>query len=302
MTPQPHDFSLPPSLHPDTRTKLVQWLTRMNRQLTEAIAGFSLQVEIRLEDCITAWPLNSLQDWSERATAYHVKLGELAAESIIAVPNPLAQVLIGSMLGEQLQEWPEERDLTPGEESVGEFIISCIVSNLIDAWVLDGSVDLKMGEREANLKRCRTFKFREPFVVCRSTITTSLGAGQWCWMMPHEFLVEMFGLVKPAAPADTAVTRQQLEVLAREMKTQMTVRLGTVQLSPPQLAALRVGDLVVLNQKTTEPLRAMVSGKPKYLGWPGRVGSRQAFEITVETQNRDRPAESARDVAAMAGQ
>lgn len=302
MTPQPHDFSLPPSLHPDTRAKLVQWLTRMNRQLTETIAGFSLQVEIRLEDCVTAWPLNSLQDWSEKAIAYHVKLGELDAESIVALPNPLAQVLIGSMLGEQLQEWPEERELTPGEESVGEFIISCIVSNLVDAWVLDGAVDLKLGQREPNLKRCKAFKFREPFIVCRSTITTSLGSAQWCWMLPHEFLIEMFGLVKSPAKSDAATTRQQLELLARDMTTQMTIRLGAAQLSPPQLAQLRVGDLVVLNQKTTEPLKAMISGKPKYLGWPGRVGNRQAFEITIETANRDRPAETARDVAATPGQ
>lgn len=300
MTPQPHDFSLPPSLHPGTRAKLVQWLTRMNRQLAETIAGYSIDVEIRLEDCVTGWPLVSLQEWSEKAIAYHVKMGELQTESIIALPNPLAQVLIGAMLGEQIAEWPEERSLTPGEESVGEFIISSIISNLVDAWVLDGSVPLQIGEREPNLKRCKVFKFREPFIVCRSTITTSLGSGQWCWMLPHEFLVELFGVAKPQENLDATATRRQLESLARDMSTQMTVRLGAAQLSPPQLAALRVGDLVVLNQKTTEPLRAVVSGKTKCLGWPGRVGDRQAFEITVEMPNRERPAETARTVAATA--
>src|SRR5208337_4009872 len=86
--------------------------------------------------------------------------------------------------------------------------------------------------------------------------------------------------------------RQQLESLARDMSTQLTVRLGGVQLTAPQLAELRVGDLVVLNQKTTEPLRAMISGQTRFFGWPGRVGNRQAFEVAIEGPRRERTAET----------
>jgi flagellar motor switch protein FliM len=300
MTIQPHDFSRPPSLHPETRAKLAQWLTRANTQLAEVIAGFSLQVEIQLEDCSTAWPFSTFQEWSEKALAYNVKLPDVSATSIIAIPNPLAQVLIGTLLGEQPTEWPEERDLTAGEESVGEFIVSRIVSNMIDAWPGDERIDVQVDAREPNLRRTKTFKFKEPLIVCRSTMTTPIGSAQWCWMLPHEFLTKLFGAVRASAPESTVSARQQLESLAREMTTQVTIRLGGVQLSPPQLAELRVGDLVVLNQKTGDPLRAMVSGKPRYLGWPGRVGSRQAFEIASEGPRRDRSAESAKDPAAVA--
>ena len=295
MTIQLHDFSRPPSLHPETRANLVQWLTRSNSLLSEVIAGYAFQVEISFDDCSTAWPLKSLQEWSEKVVAFRVKLANLTSLSVIAVPNQLAQVLIASMMGEQPTEWPEERELTASERSVGEHFISNIVGSLVESWLSDEPLELKTHEVEPNLRRTRIFKVKEPFVVCKSTITTAIGAAQWCWIIPHEFLTELFGSIsgKEAEPGITA--RQQLEALALDMTTQVTIRLGGVQLSAPQVAELRVGDLVVLNQKTTEPLRAMVSGRPRFLGWPGRVGNRQAFEIATDGTRRERTTEVAKE-------
>ena len=299
MTIQPHDFTKPPSLHPETRSKLTQWVSRANGQLAEVISGFGLKVEVQLTECATAWPFNTCQQWSEKALVYRGLLGNVSATSLFCIPNPLAQVLIGSMLGEQPADWPLERDLTPGEESVGEFILGKILGNLIDTWTEDDALPLKLTEREPNIRRTKIFKFREPFIVCRSTITTPLGSGEWCWMLPHEFLVELFGSVQSPVAQTAASSREQLELLARDMSTALIVQLGSVQLSPPQLANLRVGDLVVLNQRTTEPLKAMVTGKPKFLGWPGRVGNRQAFEIMTDGGRRERPAETASNAASV---
>ncbi len=300
MTIQPHDFSRPPSLHPETRANLVQWLTRSNSQLAEVIAGLGLQVEIHLDDCITAWPLDCLQAWSEKVTAFRVKLANVSSLSAIALPSPLAQVLVGALLGEQPAEWPEERELTPAEQSIGEFFISTIVNSLVESWAGDAPIGLQPDEAEPNLRRTKIFKFKAPFIVCSSTIKTSIGSGQWSWILPHEFLIELFGPVRTPEPTTIVSAREQLEALARDMTTQISVRLGTVQLTAPQLAELRVGDLVVLNQKTSEPLRAMVSGRPRYLGWPGRVGSRQAFELASEGPRRDRSAENATEALATA--
>lgn len=282
MTVQPHDFSRPPSLHPETRAKLVLWLNRTNARLGETIAGFAPQVEVELDECSTSWPINALQDWSDKAVTYRLKLADLPALSVIALPNPLAQILVGALLGEEATEWPVERDLTAGEQSVGEFLITSIANCMNEAWTGDDVIQMQIVEREQSLKRTRIFKFKEPFVVCRSTIRTPFGSAHWTWMLPHEYLTHLFGAVRPPEPAAAETTRQQLESLARDMSTEVVVRLGGVQLSAPQLASLRVGDLVVLNQKTTEPLRAMVSGKPRFLGWPGRVGNRQAFELSSE--------------------
>ena len=57
-----------------------------------------------------------------------------------------------------------------------------------EAWEGDEPNNLGVAEREPNLRRTRIFRFSEPFIVCRaSTITTSIGSGQWTWILPHEF-------------------------------------------------------------------------------------------------------------------
>lgn len=292
MTIQTHDFARAPSLHPETRAKLVQWFTRANSQLAEVISAFGLEVSIRFEECTTAWPIDALLEWSDKTMAFRVKLGNAPGISVMALPSPLAQTLIGTLLGDQPKELPADRDLTPAEQSVGEFLVSKIVDSLNSTWTGDVPLDLRVNEREPNLRRTRCFRFREAFIICRATMTTAFGATSWCWLIAPELLTSLFG-AKGAVQSDPGVsTRVQLESMAREMTTQVTVRLGGVQLSPPQLAELQVGDLIVLGQKTTEPLRAMVSGKPRFLGWPGRVGGRQAFEIASEGTRLDRPAES----------
>lgn len=287
MTIQAHDFSRPPSLHPDTRAKLVRWVTRANMQLAETISGFGLPTTIDFDDCLTTWPIDSLQQWSDTTLAFRVMMADSSALSIIGLPNQLAQVLIGTLLGEQLAEWPVDRELTPGEESVGEFVIARIADSLNNAWPADSSLEVKVREREQNLRRSRAFKFQEPLVICRSIVKTPLGTAPWCWMLAQGFVTHLFSTSRHNGTQSAPSPRQQLESMARDMTTQVTVRLGGVQLSAPQLSELRVGDLVVLGQKTTEPLRAIVSGKPRFLGWPGRVGNRQAFEIASDGTKRD---------------
>ncbi len=46
-----------------------------------------------------------------------------------------------------------------------------------------------------------------------------------------------------------------------------------------QLAHLRAGDIIVLNQRVTAPLVGEIAGEPKLRGWSGRVGNQQAFQI-----------------------
>ena len=63
------------------------------------------------------------------------------------------------------------------------------------------------------------------------------------------------------------------------MRLEISVQLGAARLPLHQLTRLRVGDLVILDQRVHEPLAAFVAGEQKFKGWPGRAGARQAFQI-----------------------
>jgi flagellar motor switch protein FliM len=295
MSIQSHDFSRPPRLHPDHKAKLSQWLGQANLLLVEMLSKMSLPIEIQLEDCFTDWPLNFVRTWSERSLAYQVNLAGTDARSIFAIPNSIAQVLIGHLLGDQPTEMPIERDLTPSESSVGEFLISALLGSMTEAWSGETAIELQRGDRETNLRRTKTFKSTDPIAICHSTIRVAAGTTTWSWMLSYEYLTALFGTTeRTRAASQDASTRGQLETLVRGMTTEVEIRLGGVQLTAPQLAKLQVGDLVVLDQRVSEPLRASIGDEPRYLGWPGQVGNRQAYVIESELSQRQRIAGTAR--------
>ena len=296
MTLLTHDFTRPPRLHPDQQSKLTLWLRQAGSFLAEAFTGLSLPTTIRFESCTTDWPVDAMQGWPDRTLAYQVILVGCAAPSIFAIPNSLAVSMISGLLGETLTELPAERNLSAGEASVGEFLVTTILGGLTEAWADEArSIRLQTADRELLLRRSKTFKPSEPIAVCRLSIETAAGAAQCCWMLPVEFVQTLFGATqRTRSAAPDASTRVQLESLVRGMNTDVVVRLGSVQLSAPQLANLRVGDLVVLDQRVNDPLQATIGDEPRYLGWPGQVGVRQAYLIDTEVRRRQRSQEVAR--------
>lgn len=283
MTVTAHDFTRPLPLAPATRAILAQWLGRVNALLAEGLARLAISVELRFEDSATAFPLESLSEWTDKSLAFQLGLEGVQAASVLAIPNPLVQELVSRVLGDNLETVPAERDLTAAEFSIAEFLCDTIVKSLKESWLGEASLNLSLGKPEANLRRSKLFRPTESIVVCRSTVRTSLGESCWCWLMTNDFMARLIGLPERIqAPTEGLSSQQNLERLIRQMSTEVEVRLGGVELTGPQLAKLRVGDVVVLDQRLSDPLRAFVSGEPKFLGWPGRVGNRQAFEIESE--------------------
>lgn len=285
MTMTAHDFTRPLPLAPATRAILAQWLGRVNALLAEGLTRLSVTVELRFEDSATAFPLESLAEWSDKSLAFQLGLEGAQTGSVLAIPNPLVQDLVSRVLGDSLEKTPAERELTAAELSIAEFLCDTIIKSLKESWLGETAVELSLGTQEANLRRSKLFRPTEPIVVCRSIVRTSLGESCWCWLMTNDFMARLIGLPERIqTPAAGISSQQNLERLIRQMSTEVEVRLGGVQLTGPQLARLRVGDVVVLDQRLSDPLRAFVSGEPKFLGWPGRVGNRQAFEIESEVR------------------
>jgi flagellar motor switch protein FliM len=55
--------------------------------------------------------------------------------------------------------------------------------------------------------------------------------------------------------------------------------LGETELSVEEFMRFAPGDVITLNQSTTQPLIATVEGVPKFLGFPGTTKGMQSFQI-----------------------
>ena len=281
MTPQIHDFTRPLRLPQDLKSRSVPWLNRSNAIFSESMGSLGLTLQSQSLDQNTAWPLETLDSWTGRPLGFRVSLA--GSPTILALPNRLAQSLVIAMLGDSVPSETAERELSAVEISLCELTVKTIISSLIEAWIDESSVSIELQEREPNLRRSKTFRPSDPLVVCRSSITLQGTDHLWSWLVRMETMQELFG-TQTAGPAVThsEPQRQQMESLVRGMKLPLTVKLGQAQLTTSQLAKLKIGDVVVLHQRTTEPLKAFVSGRPAFMGWPGQIAGKQAFQIETD--------------------
>ena len=80
-------------------------------------------------------------------------------------------------------------------------------------------------------------------------------------------------------------TDHRVEALVGGLPVEVVALLGTAELTLSQLAGLKAGDVVLLKQRVSEPLSAVVAGRPRFRVWPGRSGSRQACRIDSLTES-----------------
>ncbi len=112
-------------------------------------------------------------------------------------------------------------------------------------------------------------------------MTGPFGEGDWCWLLPRSDWVGRLLAPRQAVRSATGLAdcRAQLTRLAEQFPVRLSVRLGKAEVSLQQLSRLQTGDLILLDQRVSEPLPASLAGTVKYHVWPGAVGSRQAIEI-----------------------
>jgi flagellar motor switch protein FliM len=108
-------------------------------------------------------------------------------------------------------------------------------------------------------------------------VTGPFGELDWYWLLPKgDWLTAI--LPAPSNSAEAA-ERARVEKLVREFPVDLSVQLGSAEVSLSQLARLAPGDLILLDQPAGEPLTAAVAGVGKYLVRPGAAGQRQAVLI-----------------------
>lgn len=278
MSLQTHDFTRPLRLPPDLKSRLVSWLNRANAIFAESMGTLGLTLHAQALDQATAWPAETLDRWTGKPLGFRLFLA--GCPTLLGLPNRLAQSFAAGLLGDSLPADLSERELSPVEINLCELTVKTFIDSLIEAWIGQSSLTVELHDRELNPRRSKAFRPNEPLVVCRSSVNVLGSEHHWSWLVRMETVLELFGAV-PSGPVSTPSVpqRQQMESLVRGMKLPLTVKLGQAQLTAPQLAELQIGDVVVLHQRTTEPLKAFVSGRPAFLGWPGQIAGKQAFQI-----------------------
>lgn len=282
MTHKPYNFRKPDRLAGTLEQRLTAWLRAAGQLASEkGTRLLPFRVEMALRGIEIAPPIEALSRLSEGLLGYRLAfVGELP-DMLFVWPRPLALALVEGMLGETPATLPEDRELSAVELSLCEYLMQSLPAAVLqETWTGRTPLGLTVGEREPSPRWTRLFVKAEQVLQCTFTLRGSFGEQDWHWLAPYKSLHE---LVNRAGDDDPALMQQdaprKLETLVRELPVEVTVDLGMVELPLSQLAGLAPGDLLILNQRVSEPLNVRVDKRTKFRGWPGRVGSRQSLQI-----------------------
>jgi flagellar motor switch protein FliM len=282
MTAETYNFRKPGRLGSDLEQRLGAWLRGSCALAPERWAKhMAFAVEIAFQGLEIVQPGEGLSRLPEDVIAFRVTFGDDEVITLLAMPRRLALVLVGGTLGDAGAELPADRELTVIESSLCEYVLQHLLFPLLlETWPGLEALRIRVGQREPNPQRTRMFPHDQNLANCAFVVRGPFGEQTWSWLMPQKGLLEQAARMQPALdPSQEDEVKQRLELLVRDLPTELAVMLGSVELPLSYLAQLRAGDLVILNQRVSAPLPASVAGQKRFQVWPGRVGSRQALQI-----------------------
>ncbi len=272
-----YDFAKPGKLPGELEQRLTAWLKAAGalaaRRWPKALPFAAALAPGTVQ---TARPRHGLAALPDPGVAYQLRLqGEPA---LLVLPRPAARALVAGLLGDAAGALAADRELTPVEESLCQYFVEELLLILFrETWPGAAALELALGPREPNPQFTRAFGDSGNLVACTLAISGPFGKDYLHWLLPVKTLATLFG--DPAASTLPAADAAGIETLVGELPVEIAVVLGQAELALSQVARLGVGDIVVLDQRTGEPLAASVGGGPKLRGWAGRVGNRLAFQI-----------------------
>lgn len=280
MNIQEYDFREPGRLADEVRQCQLSWQKGLFALLMQRWRE-ELPYEMKLVPgtVIIHRPAEAVRLLPQPALGFKFAVGQTGTPTVIVLSRRTALALAMGLLGDSGEELPEDRDLTSVEQSLVEVIVQEFCAALRQAWPYDEQFHCRVLNVEQQPDRMRLIGPDESLIVSQFEVAGPFGAEKACWLLPQDGLRQLLAHHMPDRTKVDAEARPKLETLVRGVSVGMRVQLGRANLHFSDLANVRIGDLIMLDQKVIEPLVAEIDGRGKFIGWPACVGARQAFQI-----------------------
>jgi flagellar motor switch protein FliM len=275
-----YDFRKPGGLPKHLEQRLRDWARGICQFTADRWRSFSqVSLEMRLNRFSVLSMSEAREQLSATALGFPCLLNAPKMTTLFSLARPTALAIVESMLGGQSTELPEDGPLSTVQQSLLEVWFEQLADSTAGAWPLQHAVTAQLGTRDDRPQRTKLFSSDQQMLLCEFSLACQFTPQPLNWLLAWDELDQgplNGGFLKRQPSQDS---RRRIEQSVREVPLQLTVRLGEGELTMSELAALATGDVIVLNQRITEPLTATVDDAPVFWGWPGRLGMRQAYQI-----------------------
>ena len=278
--PSRHNFHDPRPLPPAMWKALTQW-TNDSFHLAQETWPQSLlsPVTLKVDGIDTLDLREALALVPQPGLGAHFRIGSGGIPGVLALSQRQGLGLLADMLGERITEWPAPRDLTELEESLLGMLFQQLAHSISESWPGVKPVSCLFDCFLDRPHRTRLFLPDATIIVARVAFHSRFGQEDAIWMLPTDEAEQLLRVEGSNAEGAATGPSTILEELALELPIGLVAELGRTQVKMSDIAALRAGDVLVLDQSISRSLPVYVGDRIKFRAQPGRVGSRQALVI-----------------------
>lgn len=281
MTVTAYNFRKPGRMHSGLEQQFQVWLETacaVSTQRWKKDLPAALEISLAGSDAQRARP--SLLALSEDMVGYRVTLHDKLI-TLLAWPRPLVLGIIGILMGDTVAELPPSRDLTAVDESLFLFFLrDFLLPSFVENWGGQPSLRPEIGEQIPHPRWAKLFPPEDTLLVVQFLMKGAFGESSWSLLF-HRTELSSSWHDEGAATGEPANVQTRLISHVNALPVEVSVELGAARLPLAELAHLRPGDVILLDQAVNQPLQVKIEGTDKLRAWPGRQGNRQALRIDL---------------------
>lgn len=205
--------------------------------------------------------------------------------SMIATDAATVYLLVDHFFGGagQTHVKPEGQDFTLIEQRVMRKVMQMGVKNLEKAWEPVQKLSINPVRAEMNPQLASIVLPSDIVIVVTLGIELGNSVGDIHLCLPYAMLEPLREKLQVSFQSDFYEVDhgwvKRFSARLKEAGVNVSVTLGETEISVEELMRFAPGDVVMLDQATTQPLTATVEGMPKFLGFPGVSKGAQSFQI-----------------------
>jgi flagellar motor switch protein FliM len=214
-----------------------------------------------------------------------ISMEPLRGSAMIATDATTVYLLVDHFFGGagQTHVKPEGQDFTIIEQRVMRKVMLMGLATLQKAWDPVRKLTIYAVRSEMNPQLASIVLPADIVIVITLGIELGNSVGDLHLCLPYAMLEPIRERLQVSFQSDFHETDlgwlKRFSARLTEAPVKISVCLGQTELSVEELMRFSPGDVIVLNQGTTQPLTATVEGVPKFLGFPGTTKGMQSFQI-----------------------
>ena len=285
-TPRVFSFDEIASLD-DSAVSLRDWIAKSAAYFADAWRDLSgRESQLRLGPIRTDTYAASIAALSEGTTCCEVEIDDSTRSLWFMRISTLREVvseLVGSPLAapepaEGGAESEEPDALTPLESALAQLFIESLASALSQGWIGQEQIQIRTGALQKDSGKVRLLRAKDLVSSTRIEFDGQSGTLAVDWVLPKQATAEF---LEAAIDNRQGLERSNpSEEMVGKLPVEIVSVLGQARVPMAKLAQLRVGELIVLDQRIHLPLTAYINNSPLCECWPGRLGKMQAVEVT----------------------